>query len=314
MPDHERFERPRQRPARQLRPRVGRSGYVLAPHVPAVPAAVAAHRDNQDGRPPPERFVRQPASHAVTHLARPTAAPAPPILGDDPAGQDGPVGLDALAAHHQAEAVETAERGQIGRDEATLASSVKHVGVFRSGCVGTPIIGRPRPSHADPHPTGGHTLDCEEPENVCCGRVWTLTDSSPCYLQAGGRGFESHRLHRIRAGQGVVAGRSSPCRVVGSSHHCSHGRRCLDAPGLSAPHTCGWVADRAEQTGSSGDERRSTQERLARQPEDELADLIAYDLRGAACDREAQGVQILVAWPAGGGDDRSNTLYPEDEI
>jgi hypothetical protein len=160
------FERPSQRPARHLRPRFRRRGHVLAPHVPARPAGVAAQRHLQGRRPPPERLVRQPATHAVTHAAFATTAPAPPVLCGDPAGELSAIGPEALAGHHQAETVETAERGQIRRSEATRASSVKQVGVFRSGCVRTPIIGRPRPSHADAHTRPSHTLNREEPSRA----------------------------------------------------------------------------------------------------------------------------------------------------
>lgn len=105
MPDDERFERPRQRPTRQ--PRRGR---VLAPHMPVRLAAVAAHRDNQDGGPPPERFVRQPARHAVTHGTLAAATPAPPVDAGDFAVHDRPGGGDTLAVRRQAQTVETAER------------------------------------------------------------------------------------------------------------------------------------------------------------------------------------------------------------
>lgn len=48
---------------------------------------------------------------------------------------------DALARAVQAECVEVAERGEVRGGE----RKVVHVEVFRMGCVGTSIFGRPRP-------------------------------------------------------------------------------------------------------------------------------------------------------------------------
>ena len=62
--DHERLQRPPQPTARQLRPRLGRAAGVLAPHVPAAGAPVAADRDQQRRRTPAQRLVRQPPDHA----------------------------------------------------------------------------------------------------------------------------------------------------------------------------------------------------------------------------------------------------------
>ena len=58
---HDPFQRPPQPAARQLRPRLGRAAGVLAPHVPAAGAAVAADRDQQRRRPP-ARAARAPAA------------------------------------------------------------------------------------------------------------------------------------------------------------------------------------------------------------------------------------------------------------
>ena len=50
--------------------------------------------------------------------------------------------FEALPDDLQAELVQAGERGQVGAGK----GSVRHVEVFRTGCVRTPIIGRPRPS------------------------------------------------------------------------------------------------------------------------------------------------------------------------
>jgi hypothetical protein len=52
-----------------------------------------------------------------------------------------------LPHNDEAELVQTAERGQVRAGE----GSVGHVEVFRMGGVGTPILGRPRPSSRDRH-------------------------------------------------------------------------------------------------------------------------------------------------------------------
>lgn len=50
-----------------------------------------------------------------------------------------------MASHGKTELIESAEGGQIRAAEATLSGSVRHVEVFRTKCVGTFILGRPRP-------------------------------------------------------------------------------------------------------------------------------------------------------------------------
>jgi hypothetical protein len=81
------------------------------------------------------------------HTALAPATPAPPVGLGDQAHQHRTRSGDLLAGYHQAEAVESAEQGQVERGGGGLASSVKHVEHVRSGCVGTPIIGRPERSH-----------------------------------------------------------------------------------------------------------------------------------------------------------------------
>ena len=133
---------PPQAGAGDLGPRRRRSGGVLTPHVRALLAAVAAHGEHQRGRAPPERLVRQLPAHRVTGHALAAAPPAPVVRLHDPARQHGPVRLEQLAGDLQTEAVEAGEGSQVRARE----GSVRHVEVFRTGCVRTPIIGRPRPS------------------------------------------------------------------------------------------------------------------------------------------------------------------------
>jgi hypothetical protein len=58
----------------------------------------------------------------------------------------------------EAEIIEAAERGQVGGSE----GSVRHVEVFRMGCVGTPILGGPRPL-PEHRRAARYTLNCDEP-------------------------------------------------------------------------------------------------------------------------------------------------------
>ena len=76
----------------------------------------------------------------------PTLA-TPPVIVHHPAGHLAAIREDSLAHHHEAEVIQAGERGQIGGSK----GSVGHVGVFQMGSVGTPIIGRPRPSHPPRH-------------------------------------------------------------------------------------------------------------------------------------------------------------------
>ena len=82
---------------------------------------------------------------------------------DDLTGQDRPVRLEPLPGHHQAKVVEAAEGRQIGADE----GSVEHVEVFLMGGVGTPILGRPRPS--PPHRRADHPLTRRPPPTPSIG-------------------------------------------------------------------------------------------------------------------------------------------------
>jgi hypothetical protein len=146
--DHQGLQRPPQRPPRQLRPGVGRGAGVLAPHVPAPRAPVAAHRDQQRRRPPPQRLVRELPQHRVTRAANTPAAAAPRVGFDDTAGQHRTVRLQTLPRGLQTELVEAAERGQVGAGE----GSVTHVEVSWMAGVGTAIVGRPRPPPGDDSP------------------------------------------------------------------------------------------------------------------------------------------------------------------
>jgi hypothetical protein len=109
MSDHDGLQRPPQAPAGQFRPRLGGLGGVLAPHVPAAAAAVAADRDQQRRGTPPERFVRERPGHGVPRRALAAAATTPFIGFNDPTRQDRVAGLEPLPGHLQPELVESAE-------------------------------------------------------------------------------------------------------------------------------------------------------------------------------------------------------------
>ena len=88
---HQALQCPPQSAAGQLRPRLRGPGGVLAPHMPALAAAVAAHGHVQTGRPPAEGLVRQPPDHGAARDALAAAAVAPVVVVDDPARQHGTI-------------------------------------------------------------------------------------------------------------------------------------------------------------------------------------------------------------------------------
>ena len=100
---HDGLQRPPQAAARQLRPRLRRSAGVLAPHVPAPAALVAAQCDQQSRGSPAQRLVGQPADHRVPRCSFAAAAPAPPVGLDHAAGQHGPVWLQPLPDNSEAQ-------------------------------------------------------------------------------------------------------------------------------------------------------------------------------------------------------------------
>jgi transposase len=138
---------------------------VLAPHVPATGAPVAADRDQQRGGSPAQRLVGQPPGHGVPRRALAPAAAAPLVSVDDPARQHGPITVEALPRDLKSELVEPAEDGQIRAAEAGRRGSVAHVEVFRMGSVRTSILGRPRRLLRDRRASPIYTLSCEEPVN-----------------------------------------------------------------------------------------------------------------------------------------------------
>ncbi|AFP37839.1 hypothetical protein MSMEI_1366 [Mycolicibacterium smegmatis MC2 155] len=160
------FQRPPQSTPGQPGPRFGCGAGILAPHMSAAGATVTADRDQQSRGSPPERFMSQRASHAVTYNAFFAAAAAPPILIGDPARQHGPIRVEALAGHLQPELVEAAESRQVSAGEARPTGSVRHVEVFQMDGVGTSIIGRPRPLSRHRRADDLYTLNCEEPDNA----------------------------------------------------------------------------------------------------------------------------------------------------
>ena len=136
--------------------------HVLAPHVSALWAPVAAHAHVQNRGAPPVRFVRQAPDHRVTCLALAPAASAPPVLTNDAACQHCMVWPHALASYFQAQVIQVRERAQVG----AIKGSIGHVEVFRMDGVGISIIERPRPLHNHDTPNSTHhtyTLKCEEP-------------------------------------------------------------------------------------------------------------------------------------------------------
>jgi len=108
----QRLQRPAKRPTGQLRAGLGRLAGVLAPHVTAPRAPIAAHRDLKDRRAPPERLVSEATDQAAARDALAAAAATPLISLHETTGQHRPVGLEALPNHHQAELVEAGERGR----------------------------------------------------------------------------------------------------------------------------------------------------------------------------------------------------------
>jgi hypothetical protein len=103
--------------------------------------------------------MREPADHAPARDPLGPAAGAPAVWLNSPAFDDRPIGLDHLSHRDEPEFVETAERGQVSRDE----GSVGHVEVFRLEGVGTSIVGRPRPLPGQRRATRRYTLVCDEP-------------------------------------------------------------------------------------------------------------------------------------------------------
>ena len=207
--DDDPLQCPAQPAARQLRSRFGRRAGVLAPHVPATGAALAADRDHQDRRSPPERLMRQLALHRVTRRPVAAAAMTPPVRLDHPAGQHRPVRLEPLAGDFQTELVEPAERGQVSAGETRATSSVRQVEVSQMAGVRTPIIGETStpfqgPSTPDLHPQSRRALngrdeesrrwlgpESDDPAPMGCIEVgetmvgWIDVDADQTWLQPG---------------------------------------------------------------------------------------------------------------------------------
>ena len=161
MNDHAR-QRPAHRRTRELGAWIGCLAHVLAPHMGALWAPVAANAHMQDRGAPPVRLVRGAPDHRVTRNALASAASTPPVLTSNTASQHCMVGLNVLACHFQAQVIQACERGQVR----AIKDSVGHVEVFQVDGVGTSIIGRPRPlpGHDTPNPANNtYTLKCEEP-------------------------------------------------------------------------------------------------------------------------------------------------------
>jgi hypothetical protein len=190
------FQRPAQPAARQPRPRLGGLAGVLTPHMPAPGAAVAAHRDLQRRRPPPERLMRQPTQHGVARNALAAAAVAPVIGLDDPAGQHRPIRVKPLPDHDETQLIKAAERRQVRAGE----GSVKHVEVFRMAGLGTSILERPRPLSRDRR-AATYTVNCEEPE-ILAGQANPARTGDTCGQSVG----SCARLAEIRRNPARIQG------------------------------------------------------------------------------------------------------------
>ncbi|GFG93725.1 hypothetical protein MBOU_57670 [Mycobacterium bourgelatii] len=105
----------------------------------------------------------KPTGDAVTRTAFLAAAPAPPILFDEPARQHRAIISEVLAGHLQPELIEAAESREVSAGEARPTGSVGHVEVFRMGGVRTSIFERPRPLSRQRRADNPYTLICEEP-------------------------------------------------------------------------------------------------------------------------------------------------------
>ena len=161
MNDHAR-QCPAHRRVRELGARIGCLAHVLAPHMGALWAPVAANAHVQDRGAPPAGLVRGAPDHRVTRLALASAASTPPVLTSNPARQYCMVGLNVLACHFQPQVIQACERGQVR----AIKGSIGHVEVFQVDGVGISIIGRPRPlpGHDTPNAVyNTYTLKCEEP-------------------------------------------------------------------------------------------------------------------------------------------------------
>ena len=182
MNDHTR-ERPSHRRPRELGARIGRLIHILAPHVSALRAPVAAHAHVQDRGTPPAGVVRQAPDYRVTSHALTPAASTPPILTNDAASQHCMVWPHALASYFQAQVIQVRERAQVR----AIKGSIGHVEVFRMDGVGTPIIGRPRPlpGHDTPNPARHPTPAFMK------SRIQTLTTLQ---LSSAGVHVEGHRF------------------------------------------------------------------------------------------------------------------------
>lgn len=145
--DDDALQGPTQSAPGQFRARLGRPSGVLPPHTPTPRTAVATHSHHQCHRSPARGLVGEATDHGVAGDPFAPTLATPPVIVHHPAGHLAAIREDSLANHHEAEVIQAGERGQIGGSK----GSVGHVGVFQMGSVGTPIIGRPRPSHPPRH-------------------------------------------------------------------------------------------------------------------------------------------------------------------
>ena len=144
---------PLHRRAGQPRPGLGQGRGVLPPHSAAAGAGEAPHAYHQLRGPPPHRHVGQAPGHRPTGYSLGAAGSAERVLEPDrhTALDHRALGCEVLAHSGQSQSVQAQEGRQIRVGEGSL----RHVEVSRDGCVGTPIIGGPRPlpKQRRTHPT-----------------------------------------------------------------------------------------------------------------------------------------------------------------
>lgn len=136
MVDHEGLERPREPAARELRTRLSSPAEVFDPEQGAGLATVAAHTHQQRSWPVAERVMSQLTRHGASRSCRPLTGAAHVVDVRDSTLEDRATDVDVLPRDRQAQVVEAAEGGQVGRAE----GNVRQVEVFPIVSVRTSIM------------------------------------------------------------------------------------------------------------------------------------------------------------------------------
>ena len=108
MNDHA-SQRPAHRRPRELGAWIGRLAHILAPHMGALRAPVAAHAHVQDRGLPSVGYVSQAPDHCVMQGALVPAASTSPVFTSDLARQYCMVWPNALACRFQAQVIQACE-------------------------------------------------------------------------------------------------------------------------------------------------------------------------------------------------------------